>query len=185
MTRFPFVLGLGNPLRGDDGAGPRAIRLLAARGLAGRARLVHELQAVPELAEEVAEASRLIVIDVRTDLPAGQIHERPLLPGEGSPRSALSHGVSSDALLSLADSLYGVDVPGFAVTVGGSSFGPGSGLSLEVEEAIPELCDRVEALVDAGAAPRGPLRPADPFRDSERRLGRPAEERAWRGRTIA
>jgi len=157
VRRVPFVLALGNPLRGDDGAGTRAIQLLEARGLAGRAHLFHELRAVPEMAEEVAEASRLIVIDVRTDLPAGRIFERPLQAGDDAARSTVTYGVSPDALLSLADSLYGVDVPGFAVTVGGASFGPGSGLSLEVEEAIPALCDRVELLVDAGLPRPRPL----------------------------
>ena len=150
MRRVPLVLGLGNPLRGDDGAGTRAIQLLEARGLSGRARLAHELRAVPEMAEEVAGASRLIVIDVRTDLPAGRIDERKLRAGDDLSRSTVTYGVSPDDLLSLADSLYGVDVPGFVLTVGGAAFGPGAGLSLEVEEAIPELCDRVEALVDRG-----------------------------------
>ena len=153
MRRRPLVLGLGNPLRGDDGAGTRAIQLLEARGLSGRAQLAHELRAVPEMAEQVAAASRLIVIDVRGDLPAGRIDVRQLAAGDDLARSTVTYGVSPDDLLSLADSLYGVDVPGFVLTVGGAAFGPGLGLSPAVEEAIPALCDRVEALVD-GRPPR-------------------------------
>ena len=152
IKRFPLVLGLGNPLRGDDGAGPRVIRLLAARDLAGRVRLAHELSVAPD----VAEASRLIVVEVDADLPPGRIEVRSLHPGLDAEGDPFREHLSPDALLSLADSLYGVEVPGYAVTIGGRSFAPGSGLSPEVERALPELCRRVETLVDAGGTPRAP-----------------------------
>jgi len=55
-----LVIGIGNPLRGDDGIGWRLAALMPARaGLAVRCRQ----QLTPELAEELASVERVLFLD--------------------------------------------------------------------------------------------------------------------------
>jgi hypothetical protein len=120
-----LVIGIGNPLRGDDGVGPRLAaeaEALAPRPRRGRepdlaVRAVQQL--TPELAPEVAEARAVLFIDAWLAPPT--IHVPPVGPrlvslglgdpvplGDGSPAmlSDLSHHLDPVTLLRLADLLY-------------------------------------------------------------------------------
>ncbi len=144
----PLVLAFGSTLRGDDGAGAAALELLGASGLGGRARLLHLQQAVPELAASVAASSLLVVVDARADTGPGEVGVAEITPETSRP-APFSHEVSPAALLALASALFGAAPPGFAVTVGASSFGFGDALSPAVAAALPALCRRVEELIDS------------------------------------
>ena len=147
----PLVVALGNVLRGDDGAGAAALSLLSARGLDSRARLLQRAQVLPELAEDVARASLLVLIDARADAPPGQVDLQEI--GRGSPLPApFSHDVPPGALLALSAFLFGQAPRGFSATIGGAAFDPGEGLSPEVAASLPSLCDAVESLLASAAA---------------------------------
>jgi hydrogenase maturation protease len=56
------VIGYGNTLRGDDGAGPAVAQAIADRALPG-VRSLAVPQLTPELAEIVAEANLVVFVD--------------------------------------------------------------------------------------------------------------------------
>ncbi|MGB7620863.1 MAG: hydrogenase maturation protease, partial [Terriglobia bacterium] len=56
-----LVIGYGNTLRGDDGAGPRVAEMIARRFPQVDSLVLHELQ--PELAEAVSGYEEVIFVD--------------------------------------------------------------------------------------------------------------------------
>jgi hydrogenase maturation protease len=152
------VLALGNPERGDDGAGPAVARRLRERLGDGTALRRIDLRRVGgEVTEILAAwegAERVIAIDaVRTGAPPGTIHrfEDTDLPGDlkSSPSShglGLAHAVALGRTLgrlpaSLA--IYGIEA---------CSFEPGAPLHPEVERAVEHLTrELVEELAAAPA----------------------------------
>ncbi|MDR7554702.1 MAG: hydrogenase maturation protease [Armatimonadota bacterium] len=139
MRRAPLVIAWGNPLRGDDGAGPAVARAVAARGSA-TVRICHQL--TPELAADVAAASRVVFVDARAG-PAGRTGASARgvrvrrLRGQHTPPAAFNHAMAPETLLILARTLYGTAPPAFLVTVRGARFALGSGLSPSVRRLIP------------------------------------------------
>jgi hypothetical protein len=57
-----LIIGVGNDLRGDDGAGPAVIDAVERHDLSG-VRTVWAHQLLPELAEQIAVAERVIFVD--------------------------------------------------------------------------------------------------------------------------
>jgi hydrogenase maturation protease len=142
-----LVIGIGNPLRGDDGVGAVLLEELAGElgewSTAGaELRAVHQL--TPELALVVAEASRVLFLDACL---AGQTKEpwiEPLdawAPGSGDRLQAPgpdSHALEPATLLALAHSLYGWRGEGALLRVPAFAFPHGPGLSAPLLQAIPE-----------------------------------------------
>ncbi len=135
-----LVIGFGNPLAGDDAAGPEA----AAR-LDGRAgvviKIVHQL--TPELAADVAAANRVIFVDAAAG--GRVVCSTPLAPFEDAP--AATHALSPQAILSLARAVYGRIPPAFLVTIPASQFSLGRGLSPLARRAIPAALRAVRRLL--------------------------------------
>ena len=142
----PLVIGLGNPLRGDDSAGQRAAELLYHCLEPGAAdiRLCHQL--TPELAEPLSRASLAVFVDARDGGEPGDICARCV---ECFGETRHTHFLTPGALLLLAKTLYGSAPHAWLVTVSAAQFEFGAALSPEVEQALPGLVDRVCALVAA------------------------------------
>ena len=58
-----LVIGYGNPLRGDDGAGWKAAELLAEDPRLAGAVVLARHQLTPELADDVSRASLVVLVD--------------------------------------------------------------------------------------------------------------------------
>jgi len=130
-----LVIGIGNPLRGDDGVGPHLAATVAATVSspvsAGHERVqvlvVHQL--TPELAEPLSEARRALFLDAWLASTASRPCLQPLRPAphwEGS-----SHRLTPAVLLGLADLLYGATptaqlllVPAFVLEPMAQGFSP-------------------------------------------------------------
>ena len=97
-----LVIGFGNTLRGDDGAGVHAAHLIAQRMQDVETMSVHDLQ--PELAEKLAQFENVVFLDasVRT----ASVMLTPIEPEPADMRES-SHTRSPGALLHLCDQLYG------------------------------------------------------------------------------
>ncbi len=130
------VLGMGQPLAGDDGIGWVVARALAAQGLA-----VRESGDATDLLALLEEGRRVVVVDavvgggapgdvIRVDLEA-------LDGGDSVPVS--SHGVSLRAAMEVARVLYGPDVAERVTIVGVVVDGPceaGRSMSPRVTGAV-------------------------------------------------
>lgn len=96
----PLVIGIGNPTRGDDGAGQQVVKALARLLPWGSYQLVQQL--TPELAEDIAAAREVIFVDASVE--ARSLNIVTVTPGE---MPAGSHSVTPGGLLALAQQVYG------------------------------------------------------------------------------
>jgi len=133
------VFALGNPARGDDGAGPAAVEGLDL----GAARVVVTHQLLPEHADLLAGAALAVFVDAREGGPAGSIREEDVAPGGRAP---LSHHLSPNHLLALSLALHGRAPRGVTLSVAGADFAHADGLSRAVKDALPELRERLRCL---------------------------------------
>ena len=97
-----IVIGYGNTLRRDDGAGVAAAERLARDFPGANVRTAQELH--PELAEQLASCALAVFIDasVRTT----NVCVTRVFPG-GSTHGAEGHALSPAGLLALCSALYG------------------------------------------------------------------------------
>jgi hydrogenase maturation protease len=142
------VIGYGNALRGDDGAGPQVADAVARWGLPGvQALAVHQL--TPELAEVLAAARVVVLVDAQS-APAGGTVEVSRLGPSGT-ASVLGHASDPAGLLALTHAVYGRCPPAWWVTVPAVDFGLGEGLSPTAQHGVAEAL-RVVARLIGGAA---------------------------------
>lgn len=155
-----LVIGCGNPLRGDDGAGPEVVRRLAARG-AAHVRCVDAGTSGADVVLAMCGHDEVVIVDAcRSGAAAGTIHEIAVAPDGGAvpqpggpPRLAL-HAFRWDQAVALGRSLLGAGFPRrvTAVLVEGARFEPGAALSPATAAAVDEVVAR---LVAGGARAEG------------------------------
>lgn len=159
-ARADLVIGIGNPLRGDDGVGWWLAR--QARG-AERAPLVRLVpQITPELALEVAAARRVLVVDAWCDAKrdasceagAGARAEAvptlwPLQPGGAEVGVGGGHGLDPGGLVALAALFGGDPPPAWLLLVPAYAFPHGTMFSEAMRRQLPVaqalLCQWLEA----------------------------------------
>ena len=130
------VIGIGNELRGDDGIGSRVVN-----GIEPRADLitmtVHQL--VPELAEKIQQAQRVLFID------ASLKGELCLKQVEASSHQGVGHACSPAGLLGWTKLAYGTAPRSWLLSIPGFDFEFGETLSTQTALLLPEAIDRVES----------------------------------------
>ncbi len=124
-----LVIGIGNPLRSDDGVGWRLAEEVG--GLA-----VHQL--TPELAAELAAVDRVLFVDA-WQLPLGPGRSQPWLravtPGAGGLGS--SHRLEPAELLALAAALYDARPVAEELLLPARDFAHGTRLSPPLRRQLP------------------------------------------------
>jgi hydrogenase maturation protease len=166
-----LIIGVGNTLRCDDGAGiwlaEAVASALVERGHAVEIRLLQQL--LPELAEEICElgAHTVLITDCSVESPSGQDrwvrrlvaveggrgHQRSeegeqMAAGvEGHTVKMGSHGLGAAALIELARRLYGFTGEAWLATVPGVNFDHGEGLGPITKHAIDALIPEIMALI--------------------------------------
>jgi len=99
-----LVIGYGNPLRCDDGVGPKVAEAIEALPLPGVNVLVcHQLS--PEHAEPISQARKVIFVDAAVDAPAGGVRFRRLEPNPSS--QLMAHAADPRTMLALARDVFG------------------------------------------------------------------------------
>ena len=143
----PLVIGYGNPLRGDDAVGQVVADAIAEDPRFAGVTVLTVHQLAPEIADDVAGASRLVIIDARDDgTPAGTVHVEDVLAEAGAP--SLTHHVSAGTVLALATALHGRAPLATVVTVAIADTSTGDGaLTPLVAAAVPQVIDIVARLV--------------------------------------
>ena len=146
-----LVIGLGNPLRQDDGVGCRVIRELAARELPPEVELLDAGAVGLGLLDLIEGRERAIVVDAaEMGLPPGEfarfMPEQVLLKAKAESLSFHEAGLA-DALV-LAEVL-GLSLPRLVILgVQPQVMGWGEGLSPAVEAVVPALVAAVVAEID-------------------------------------
>lgn len=137
-----LVIGFGNPLRGDDAAGPSVAR--GAELARPDVAVLTPHQLLPELAPDVASADVVVFIDAATDIPVGEVRCHTVDPS-AAPR--LDHILSPAALVSLGLAAFGRAPQAWLVEIGVESFDLGSGLTPLVADAVPRAVALVRTLI--------------------------------------
>jgi hydrogenase maturation protease len=142
-----LVVGYGSTLRGDDGIGWQAAALLAEDPRLAGAEVLARHQLTPELAQDIARASLVVLVDAHADGDTpGAVRVRRVAARQDGV-TGWSHHLDPAALAGLANALYGAVPPVYLVSVGGASFDDGEGLSPALEQALPRVADTVAQLV--------------------------------------
>lgn len=134
-----LIIGYGNALRGDDGAGRTAAELLRERVQGPNVEVLSLQQLTPELMEPISRARQVKFIDASVVGKAEGFLCIPLRPAPACSR--FTHQVTPETLLAGAQSLYGRTPEATLYTIRGLSFDIG-------EELTPSVRRAVEALVE-------------------------------------
>ncbi len=154
-TLITLVIGYGNTLRGDDGAGFLAAELLRDRLHDPEIEILGQHQLTPELMEPISRAAHVIFIDAAVSGRAGKVHRIPLRPAPAC--AGFTHHATPESLLAGAQSLYGHTPEATLYTIAGQSFETGQELSPSVRRAVNELVATLEAQFAKPQAPRSLL----------------------------
>jgi hydrogenase maturation protease len=134
QTASTWVIGYGNPHRRDDGLGPYVVnRLCDELHSTGRMsfRSLHQLD--PVLVEELQTADIIVLVDATVEDLEGGVCWTKVRPGmEISSRG--THHLKPSTLLGLLEAFYHRSPPTWLVSVQGSDFGFGEGLSPQTRE---------------------------------------------------
>lgn len=124
------VIGIGNPLRGDDGVGA-----LLAEQVGGRS--VQQL--TPELAASLASLEAVLFIDAWLAPTAAGPRLQPLSPVSVARDGAggESHGLTPPELLAISQALYGHAPEAQLLLVPAHVFAHGTEFSAELQAALP------------------------------------------------
>jgi len=139
-----LVVGCGNLLRADDGAGPILIRQLWEGGVPDGVRLVDGGTAGMDVAFQMRGARKVVIVDASaTGAAAGTVFRIPGPRVEDlPPLSGLhSHSFRWDHALAFARWLLGEDYPSDVTVylIEAASFTPGGELSPAVRAGVTEV----------------------------------------------
>lgn len=157
--RGALVIGLGNPLRGDDGLGWHVIEQLRGTGVEGHADLLACHQLTPELAAPVAQSARVIFVDAAQGGLVGEVCLERINPEAGSAArpAALSHHLDPAGLIRYTKQLYAEVPEAMIVSVRGAAYGLSEHLSEPVLGAIPQVLRVLNELLTGEALPAGEM----------------------------
>ena len=141
MQRHPhrkrLVIGIGNPLRGDDGVGTwlaEQAAVLTAAEPDGPVAVRSVQQLTPELAEELAQLEEVLFIDAWL---APAMAEPQLMEIGPAPGAAESHQLVPAQLLAASQALFGRTPRAHLLQVPAHAFAHGMELSQELEATLP------------------------------------------------
>ncbi|HMA47842.1 MAG TPA: hydrogenase maturation protease [Frankiaceae bacterium] len=160
MTARVVVIGVGNPFRRDDGAGPAVVRRLAGN-VPAHVRLVESDGEPTRLLDAWSGADLAVVVDaVRSDavhspgVAAGTVHDvrdpAALLPIA----AASSHAVPLTVALDLAAALGRQPARLVVYGIEGADFGDGVGLSPPVARSAAAVAGELADLLAGDTAGR-------------------------------
>lgn len=139
-----LVIGIGNPLRSDDGVGPYVADLIEAKGINCVKVWVTQQLHVEDL-EEILEFDRIILVDASSVGAPLDFHQVKSI--EGQPLSS-SHHLSAETFVNLAHTIYHKDLHMQLCSIRGHCFEAGDKISSQVlvcaQEAVLLICSSIK-----------------------------------------
>jgi len=137
-----LVIGYGNPLRCDDGVGPKVAEAIAELNLPGvRTLTCHQLS--PEYAEPIAQARMVVFVDAAVDAPK-DVQLRKLEPGKSS--QLMAHSADPRTMLALARDVFGHCPEAWWLTVPAVKLGFGEDLSPVTRDGFEVALEQIRTL---------------------------------------
>jgi hydrogenase maturation protease len=143
-----LIVGIGNPLRSDDGVGWRLATELSRETLRHDVHIIATQQLTPEISEMASRAERVLFIDATPTGKPGGLKCRQIAPRITSNRH--SHELSPVGVLHLAQDLYARCPRAYLLTIGGESFDAGDSLSANVVAALAPARAEILRFIDGG-----------------------------------
>jgi hydrogenase maturation protease len=140
----PLVIGYGNTLRSDDGAGPRVVEAIDALHLPGVRTLVFQ-QLSPEHADPISQAAKVIFVDASVESPR-EVQFRPLEPNDSC--QLLAHAADPRTMLALARDVFGHAPSAWWLTIPAKNLEFGETLSPEAQRG----CEQAVSLIRESAS---------------------------------
>lgn len=145
-----LVIGYGNWLRRDDGLG----NWLAELPRPGWTVLsAHQL--LPEHAEVISRAERVVFLDAEIGVTPGEVHCESVAPCEETDHThalgSFTHNATPRLLLGVARDLYGFCPPALLISVTGADFGHGDGFSAAICARLGEITTEVDRAIEVFA----------------------------------
>ena len=141
-----LVVGIGNPLRCDDGVGPYVADCIEAQGLGGVTVWITQQLYVEDL-ERMLEFNRIILVDA--SIVGSPLSFCPVEKIRGQAPSS-SHHLSAETLVNLASSIYHKDLQIHLCSIRGNCFEVGDKISSDVlehaQEAIKLICRKIREI---------------------------------------
>lgn len=144
-----LILGIGNPILGDDGVGVRVAEALTHRIGDGDIEVRAANTDGLGLLELILGYDRLVIIDaiLNVDARAGEVYRLALADvGKGASTVALTHGVNLTTVFEMGRRLFPGEMPRevviFAVGVKEISQITEE-MTAEVGSAVPEVCELI------------------------------------------
>lgn len=136
---FPLlVIGYGNTLRGDDGAGPKVAEEIERLNLP-HVRTLSLGLLTPEIADPISKARKVIFVDAAPNL--NHVSVSVVIPSDSS--QVMAHAVDPGTILALARDLFGRAPEACLVAIPACDFSPGEKFSettrCAVEQAVTEV----------------------------------------------
>jgi hydrogenase maturation protease len=144
VTPPVLLIGYGNTLRSDDGAGPRVAETVAAWDLDDvRVEIAHQL--TPELAEAVSRARTVLFVDASADATLATVTVTPVAPGG----DVIGHAADPASLLGLAGTVFGKCPPAWLIVLPAQRFDFGETLSPAAERGVTKALELIRNLIGA------------------------------------
>jgi hydrogenase maturation protease len=141
---FPRIIGVGNPMRGDDGVGANVAEKLCADGIPA---LTFDGDGA-ELMEMWVGHEHVIIVDAtQSQATAGTVY-RFNANAEGLPSHLFRHSTHQFGVVEAVEMARALNRLPTRLTVygiEGGDFSLGAGLSLDVKRAVPTVVQRIKA----------------------------------------
>jgi hydrogenase maturation protease len=135
-----FVIGIGNPLRCDDGLGPLLAAEIAQKNIPGVKVIISQLLNL-ELLEDTLGYAKILVIDASA-VGEGLVFKKVQIMENGP--AASSHHLSPEFFLAMARELYEKDLSLYVCSLRGVNFEVGNTLSPQVLDIFPQALAEIE-----------------------------------------
>lgn len=135
-----LVIGYGNPLRGDDGAGPAVVQRLEEMlptQWASNVSCVVSMQLTPEMSETMSHVRRVVFIDATVNLLPGEVMVNRVWARQE--RQSLGHHMGPEQLLAMSQETFGACPEAWVVSIGVEKMDMGEVLSPDVTSAVERL----------------------------------------------